>query len=97
MRLILRKHVYLFNFISFPQALLGNRYGYQCFPAKVAADEFEIMLAIASESKPEYAELLSSWFWRDENAIPAQYVLQVRYCNTFIIRTTSCISKYVGL
>ncbi|XP_068719523.1 NACHT domain- and WD repeat-containing protein 1-like [Montipora capricornis] len=58
------------NFITF----LGQKYGYRPFPAKIDASEFEKLLgAVGNE---EDRGVLTKWFWRDDNAVPAQYLLQ---------------------
>ena len=65
--------------IKFPsfsnlQTFLGQKYGYRPFPAKIPASEFEKLLG-AVDKKDDH-ELLKRWFWRDDNAAPAQYLLQ---------------------
>lgn len=57
--------------------LLGNRYGYQPFPSKIEASEFEILQSIAEETQLEGHTLVKEWFLLDSNNIPADYVLQV--------------------
>ena len=56
------------------QTFLGQKYGYRPFPARIAASEFEKLLG-AVDSQDDH-QLLKSWFWRDDNAVPAQYLLQ---------------------
>ncbi|EDO47107.1 predicted protein, partial [Nematostella vectensis] len=58
------------NFITF----LGQKYGYRPFPPKIPASEFE-KLASAVGSK-EDKDLLYHWFRRDDNIVPAEYLLQ---------------------
>ena len=69
----------LFVSILSLQALLGNRYGFQPFPAKIGYEEFELLLHLAEELELEGCNLLTEWFIKDENAVPPEYVLQV--CN----------------
>ncbi len=57
--------------------LLGNRYGYQPFPSKIEASEFDTLQSIAEESQLAGYGLLCDWFLKDSNNIPAEYVLQV--------------------
>ena len=58
---------------------MGNRYGFQPFPAKIGYEEFENLLKVAEETNEEGSELLSEWFMKDENVVPPEYILQVRY------------------
>ncbi|XP_068701494.1 protein qui-1-like [Montipora foliosa] len=58
------------NFITF----LGQKYGYRPFPVKITASEFDKLLE-AVENQDDHG-LLTKWFRRDENAVPAQYLLQ---------------------
>ncbi|KAL9973170.1 hypothetical protein ACROYT_G019587 [Oculina patagonica] len=58
------------NFITF----LGQKYGYRPFPAKIPASEFEKLLG-AVDNKDDL-QLLKHWFWRDDNSVPAQHLLQ---------------------
>ena len=64
----------LFFFFFFFQTFLGQKYGYRPFPTKIVASEFEKLLG-AVENQDDVA-LLKHWFWRDDNAVPAQYLLQ---------------------
>lgn len=63
------------------QVLLGNRYGYQPFPAKIGYEEFEELLKIVDETCKEDGSLLRDWFVKDENNVPPEYVLQVFECD----------------
>ena len=67
---------YMHILLFFPQlqTFLGQKYGYRPFPAKIVAAEFETVLEAVSESKNK--EVLSRWFYRDENSVPPVYVLQ---------------------
>ncbi|XP_070554535.1 NACHT domain- and WD repeat-containing protein 1-like [Ptychodera flava] len=58
------------NFVTF----LSQRYGTRLLPRKIEADEFESMVSdiVVDEEKT----LLQSWYKKDENEIPAMYVLQ---------------------
>ena len=56
------------------QTFLGQKYGYRPFPPKIAAPEFEKLLSAVDNE--EDLQLLKRWFWRDDNAVPAQYLLQ---------------------
>jgi len=74
------------NFIM----LLGDRYGWQPLPARIDAEEFEKIVDLtpspfgpSTTSKGrligEWSKaLLSKWYWRDDNAVPPEYVLQQR-------------------
>lgn len=64
---------YLINTCFF-QTFLGQKYGYRPFPTKIAANEFESLLATVDNNDDH--ELLTKWFWKDDNAVPPQYLLQ---------------------
>ncbi len=74
------------------QVLLGNRYGYQPFPARIAVSEFETLRLIAEDAALPGAELLTDWFVKDDNVVPPEYILQVnstgRFPNHF--QTAAC-------
>ena len=53
--------------------LLGERYGWRPLPTRIPAGEFEALLIGNSETP-----LLTEWYSRDDNAIPAEYVLRAR-------------------
>lgn len=53
--------------------LLGNCYGWQPVPAKIAGDEMEKILQDADKK-----DLLNKWYRLDENTIPPEYILQPR-------------------
>ena len=56
-------------------ALVGDRYGWCPAPAVIPAPEFEaIVQALAGCSGPR--ELVREWYERDDNAVPAVYVLR---------------------
>ena len=76
---------YAYSWVVFPstlkkislclfQTFLGQKYGYRPFPTKIIAAEFEKLLG-AVDNKDDH-QLLRHWFWRDDNAVPAQYQLQ---------------------
>ena len=56
------------------QTFLGQKYGYRPFPTKIVATEFEKLLGAVDNQ--DDVKLLKHWFWRDENSVPAQYLLQ---------------------
>jgi hypothetical protein len=59
------------NFI----VLLGDRYGKPPLPARIQAQEFETVLRwIAGEDRA----LVESWYQRDDNAVPPEYLLRPR-------------------
>ncbi len=60
------------------QALLGDRYGFRPIPSSVPAGEFEALLSMADQLDLGGRDLLPQWYCRDDNALPAQYILQVR-------------------
>jgi len=53
--------------------LLGDRYGWQPVPARIAADEFDSLLKELNDADQE---CLQYWFVLDQNAIPPQRVLR---------------------
>ena len=59
------------NFI----VLLGQRYGWIPIPLQIDAAEFESLLAVLSDKENKR---LRKWYWRDDNAVPAEYCLQPR-------------------
>ena len=59
------------NFI----VLLGDRYGWRPLPGEIPAAEMERMLVV---SDTDGHGRISKWYRRDENAVPAEYVLQPR-------------------
>ena len=68
----MRKNKFIF-FLYF-QTFLGQKYGYRPFPAKIPITEFESLLG-AIENEHD-RQLLQKWFRKDDNAVPAQYLLQ---------------------
>ncbi|MBK8060480.1 MAG: DUF4062 domain-containing protein [Gemmatimonadetes bacterium] len=72
------------NFI----VLLGNRYGWRPLPPRIPADELEeLMQAVESADDrallwcpppPTEPEPRRHWYRRDDNAVPAEYVLRAR-------------------
>lgn len=60
------------NFI----VLLGDRYGWHPLPHEIQADEFEQILENIQNTDDK--ELLTRWYWRDDNAVPPVYCLQPR-------------------
>ncbi|KAK0046460.1 NACHT and WD repeat domain-containing protein 2 [Biomphalaria pfeifferi] len=59
------------NFIVF----LGQKYGYRPIPAEILASEFELLRECTKQSAEEL-HLLDEWYKRDDNYVPAVYVLQ---------------------
>jgi hypothetical protein len=56
--------------------LLGDRYGLRLLPARIPATEFE---ALSRHLAPQDLDRLTQqWYWRDDNAVPAEYHLQPR-------------------
>ncbi|MBK9681519.1 MAG: AAA family ATPase [Saprospiraceae bacterium] len=55
--------------------LLGDKYGWQPIPSKIPEDEMKLIHPELSENDKN---LINNWYWLDENAIPAEYVLQPR-------------------
>ncbi len=60
------------NFI----VLLGDRYGWQPLPARIAATEFDALLPHIQEADTRV--LAERWYRLDENAVPPEYCLQSR-------------------
>jgi hypothetical protein len=56
-------------------ALLGNRYGWRPLPARIPAQEYELLRA---QTQPNDAQRLDVWYRLDENATPLDYCLQPR-------------------
>ena len=57
--------------------LVGDRYGWRPLPPAILAEEFAAVRASYAGDVDAQA-LLDRWYWRDENAIPVEYVLQPR-------------------
>ena len=57
--------------------LLGDRYGWQGFPPNIPCEEFDILLQ-ESQWQGLETHILTDWFLRDDNAVPPEYILQVR-------------------
>jgi WD40 repeat protein len=53
--------------------LLGDRYGWRPLPEVVDADEFEALKALLA---PEHLAAAEAAYYRDDNAVPAEYVLK---------------------
>ncbi len=60
------------NFI----VLLGQRYGWRPLPARIEASEFEDVRDHIAD--PEDHGLVESWYRRDDNAVPPEYLLKSR-------------------
>ena len=61
-------------FFCFCQTLLGQKYGYRPFKAKIFEKEFEVMTS--SIENVDDVNLLEKWFIRDDNLSPPMYILQ---------------------
>ncbi|XP_069111532.1 NACHT and WD repeat domain-containing protein 2-like [Argopecten irradians] len=59
------------NFVVF----LGQKYGYRPLPTFIVATEFEMIRECVKSVKDEI-EVLDKWYMKDENTVPAVYVLQ---------------------
>jgi len=59
--------------------LLGDKYGWQPIPEIIPEEEMKAILSLISGKEKE---LVEKWYLRDENAVPAEYVLQPRKDNT---------------
>ncbi|KAI8517772.1 NACHT domain- and WD repeat-containing protein 1 [Branchiostoma belcheri] len=59
------------NFVAF----LGNRYGYRPIPAKIEAEELDILLQKAGQLEMDTA-VITEWYLKDDNAVPAVCLLQ---------------------
>ncbi|CAH1266034.1 NWD1 [Branchiostoma lanceolatum] len=59
------------NFVAF----LGNRYGYRPIPAKIEAEELDILLKKASELDMD-TTVIKEWYLKDDNAVPTVCLLQ---------------------
>jgi hypothetical protein len=57
--------------------MLGDRYGYRPFPAKIAREEYELLVSIAERENVDDRAVIMEWYRRDDNAVPAEYILQV--------------------
>jgi len=55
--------------------LLGERYGWCPLPAHIEASEFE---AVSAQIAPRDRALIESWYERDDNSVPPEYLLKPR-------------------
>lgn len=55
--------------------LLGEKYGWQPIPEIIPGEEMDAILRVLQEDEKN---LITRWYWRDDNAIPSEYVLQPR-------------------
>jgi NACHT domain- and WD repeat-containing protein len=58
--------------------LLGNRYGSRHLPEEIDALEFERIRSFAKNEMAEVQSLFESWYDRDDNADPPNYLLRRR-------------------
>ena len=63
------------EFVSFMQVFLGQKYGYRPLPTHIEATEFESLRDVAKNVQSEL-ELLDQWYKKDDNSVPAYYILQ---------------------
>ncbi len=56
--------------------LLGGRYGWCPLPPQIPAQAFDAILAHVADE--DGRALLAAWYRRDDNAVPAEFCLQVR-------------------
>ena len=57
--------------------LMGQKYGYRPLPTSVPADQFECLVqGLQSLNIEEGVRLLRKWYVKDQNCIPASYILQ---------------------
>ena len=65
-------------FISF-QAIVGDKYGYRPIPSTISEDVFKALSGAhehLSTSDDVSWSLVEDWYKKDDNAIPAVFVLQ---------------------
>ena len=55
--------------------MLGQKYGYRPLPAKIGISEYELIHNNSDLCDNDIA-LLDRWYRKDDNAIPAVYLLQ---------------------
>ena len=65
-------------------AILGDKYGWRPLPPSVDAVEFDLLLERIDKAD---RELVTSWYLRDDNSVPACYLLQP-ISNQFPINST---------
>ena len=54
---------------------LGQKYGYRPLPTHIDANEF-LMLRDCTQTDPEELALMDLWYRRDDNTVPAVFILQ---------------------
>jgi len=57
------------------QVIAGNRYGFCPIPTEMSVKVFDLLLKYIIDTKE--VKLLNTWYIRDDNAQPPQYILQV--------------------
>lgn len=60
------------NFI----VLLGDRYGWRPLPARIEAQEFDRVCGRVADAADR--QLINTWYKRDDNAVPPEYLLRAR-------------------
>lgn len=55
--------------------LIGNKYGWLPLPPKIPKDEMKEIQTVLTSAENK---IIDKWYWLDENAIPAEFVLQPR-------------------
>ena len=77
---------------SWLQTLLGQRYGSRPIPKTIPESEMEELLT--SNISEDDINVLKQWYWKDTNAVPLHWVLQVILVVCVQTETTDTISKY---
>ena len=59
------------------QVFLGDKYGYVDIPARIEFEIFEpSRMAIKEANDDDTINFFDTWYKKDSNAVPTQYVLQ---------------------
>ncbi|XP_033743470.1 uncharacterized protein LOC117329570 [Pecten maximus] len=52
----------------------GSRYGFRPIPTEISSEDFTLLTSYTTN--PEHTKLLHTWFKKDDNSQPPQYILQ---------------------
>ena len=66
---------------TFAQTLLSHRYGARPVRARITETHMNLFIDELKQRSQEDLDFLMTWYQRDENAIPPEYILKVNRRN----------------
>ena len=63
--------------LTFAQTLLSHRYGARAVRARIPEAHMNLFIDELKQRSQEDLDFLMTWYQRDENAIPPDYILKV--------------------